>query len=326
MIILKKNPQKDFVVLNLTDPQLGASEWEDGHTHRAILERTITELVERVKPDLITVSGDLAWAGQEWAYEMFGLFLDGFQIPWAAVWGNHDNQEGAAFVEKIVGKYSALKNFVYEKGDPALGNGNYVIGVEENGKIVEAFVMIDSHDKAPFVTENGEEKMEWAKLIPAQLVWYKEQIRNLKEMGCASATVIMHIPPFVYSQASKAAYKAGITLSEVTLEEADGNGVWNAGYEQSSGVQYEGIACYPEEDGVFETVLSAGVTKRILVGHDHVNNFIITYQGIQLIYALKAGAGCYWNPKLNGGTVLKINGGGAYEVKHEYVDISDLLK
>ena len=145
-------------------------------------------------------------------------------------------------------------------------------------------------------------------------------------MGCASATVIMHIPPFVYSQASKAAYKAGITLSEVTLEEADGDGVWNADYEQSSGVQYEGIACYPEEDGVFEAVLSAGVTKRILVGHDHVNNFIITYQGIQLIYALKAGAGCYWNPKLNGGTVLKINGGGAYEVKHEYVDISDLLK
>ena len=43
MIILKKNPQKDFVVLNLSDPQLGASEWVDGHLHRTILERTITE-------------------------------------------------------------------------------------------------------------------------------------------------------------------------------------------------------------------------------------------------------------------------------------------
>ena len=326
MVILKKQAQKDFIILNISDPQLGASEWEEGHSNRVILERTVTELIQRTNPDLITVSGDLAWAGQEKAYDMFGGFMDSFQIPWAIVWGNHDNQESAEFIEKMANKYSALKNFVYEKGDPALGNGNYLIGIAEEGRLVETLVMMDSHDKTPFTDENGEQKMAWAKLIPNQLVWYKQQIAALKTQGCKSVTVMMHIPPYAYLQAGKAAYKEGVNLKELALEEAVcGADCWAEGYENSCGVQYEDISCYPEEDGVFEVVKSGGLAKRILVGHDHVNNFIITYQGVQLIYALKTGAGCYWNTKLNGGTVLKVGADGVYEVKHEFVDISDLL-
>ena len=99
MIILKKQANKNFIVLNLTDPQLGTSEWEDGHKNRNILEYTITKLIKQTNPDLITVSGDLAWAGQEPAYEMFGNFIESFQIPWAIVWGNHDNQNGPEFVD-----------------------------------------------------------------------------------------------------------------------------------------------------------------------------------------------------------------------------------
>jgi hypothetical protein len=55
-----------------------------------------------------------------------------------------------------------------------------------------------------------------------------------------------------------------------------------------------------------------------------VNNWIIPYRGIRLIYALKTGAGCYWEPALNGGTVLKIDGNGVADVYHEYVDPSGI--
>ena len=326
MITLQKQANKDFIILNLTDPQLGASEWEDGHLHRNILEYTVRALIQRVNPDLITVSGDLAWAGQEHAYDMIGSFLDSFQIPWAFVWGNHDNQEGAAFVDKIADKYMALKHCIYEKGDPAIGNGNYVICIQEENKVVESLILMDSHDRAPFVDENGTEQSAWAKLTPPQMAWYKAQVRALKEQGCTSATVIMHIPPYGYLKASKAAYKPCVELKEITLAQAEGAACWNEGYEDSVGVQYEGIACYPEDDGVLEIVKEEGLVKRILVGHDHVNNWIIEYEGIRLIYALKTGAGCYWNPLLNGGTVLRVNKNGVYEVKHEYVDVSDLLK
>ena len=135
MKILKKNPDKDFVILNLTDPQLGDPEWEDGHQNRKILEYTVEQLVERIKPDLITVSGDLAWAGYVRAYEMFAELLEKFQIPWTMVWGNHDNQNGAECIERIVEKYVQCPHCIYERGDSALGNGNYVIGVEENSDL-----------------------------------------------------------------------------------------------------------------------------------------------------------------------------------------------
>ena len=89
MLTLKKTPGRDFILLNLSDPQLGDEEWAPDHPHRRILEGTVWELVRRVSPDLITVSGDLAWAGNDLAYDALADFLDGFGIPWAPMWGNH---------------------------------------------------------------------------------------------------------------------------------------------------------------------------------------------------------------------------------------------
>ena len=81
MFTLKKTPGKPFLVLNLSDPQLGDGEWAEGHKNRRILEHTVRTLVDRVKPDLITVSGDLSWAGSDHAYDMLADFLDSFEIP-----------------------------------------------------------------------------------------------------------------------------------------------------------------------------------------------------------------------------------------------------
>ena len=326
MITLKKKPEKDFIILNITDPQLGDPEWEDGHINRQILEYTIRTLIERAKPDLITVSGDLAWAGYNHAYTMLADYLESFQIPWAPIWGNHDNQNGADYIDEIATRYLTYPHCVYEKGAPALGNGNYVIRIEENGKLVEAILMMDSHDKADYTDEKGEVRQEWAKLTPAQMEWYKAQSAALKAEGCKDATLILHIPIYAYRTASLAAFKEGVTLNEVTLEQSKEGACWKDGYKNSVGVQHESISSYPADDGVFTLLKKDGLVKHILAGHDHVNNWIIPYEGITMIFALKTGAGCYWEPALNGGTVFKINQDGVYSVQHEYVDISHLIK
>lgn len=325
MKVLKKKTGQDFVVLNLTDPQLGDPEWAEGSLDRRVLEYTVEELVKRVKPDLITISGDLGWAEYTLAYDLFAELLEKFQIPWAPIWGNHDNQNGAEHVAFIVNRYRKYSHFLYEEGDPAMGNGNYVIAIEEEGKVVEGLIMMDSHNRVDYVDDKGEVKQVDAKLLPLQMDWYRAQIHALKERGCNSATMVLHIPPYAFREASKAAFKEGLDLTKVTLQEAEGNSCWQVGYENSVGVQYEGICSHPEEDGVFALIQEEGVTKRVIAGHDHVNNWMITYQGVQLIYGLKTGAGCYWNPLLNGGTTLKVGSEGVYEVKHEYVDASHLL-
>lgn len=319
MITLKKTPGKDFIILNISDPQLGSGEWEEGHKNRRILTDTMTELVDRVHPDLITVSGDLAWAGHTHAYKMLADFLDTFKIPWAPVWGNHDNQNGPEAVDAVVDEYLTHEYCVYEKGDPALGNGNYVIAVEENGTVVEGVIMMDSHDRMPYTNEAGETSNAWAKLIPEQLVWYREQVEKLREMGCNDTTMVMHIPIYAYRDAFAAAFNHDMEPDKVTVEESYTGACWNEGYKDSFGVRYEGIASYPADEGAFEVIKELGSTKTIISGHDHVNNTVIRYQGVNLIYSMKLGPGCYWNPVLNGGTVLRVDSTGVAEIRHEYV-------
>ena len=326
MKTLIKQTDRDFKVLNLTDTQLSDDEWADGHPNRNILEYTIAELVRRVQPQLITISGDLAGATHNHAYEMLANYLEGFGIPWAPVWGNHDNQGGPEAIDFVAEKYLAYKNCLYEKGDPAYGNGNYVIKIEENSIPVAAILMIDSHDRMPITDEIGEKKLVWSKLTEPQLEWIAAELESLSANGCTDATMVMHIPIYAYRKASRAAYKEDIDLSSITLQMANGSDVWNDGYKGSVGVQYEGVGSYVHDDGVLEILKNSKIVHHVICGHDHVNNWKICYEGINLIYSLKTGAGCYWNPILNGGTVLKINKTGVYYVEDVFVDVSHLLE
>ena len=45
MITLKKQPDCDFLILNLTDPQLDDEEW-DKYRYRHTIETTLNELIE----------------------------------------------------------------------------------------------------------------------------------------------------------------------------------------------------------------------------------------------------------------------------------------
>ena len=329
MITVKKQSGKDFVILNLTDFQLSPGEWELTHKNGAIIDYTFNKLFERVKPDLVTLSGDLAWCGDYAALDIMASHLDKFGVPYAVVWGNHDQDGGA---DKLVGAEEALRKhplFLYERGPENLGYGNYVIAIEENGNIVHALIMMDSHDHAHCYDSEGKEIFAWGntpawgKLYPEQIDWYSEQVSALKNMGCDSSSIIMHIPCFAYRQAFDCAFKP--QPEKITLADSYKEEFWNEGYEGSFGVKYEGICSFPADDGVFDAILAANHTKNVIVGHDHVNCFSVVYKGVRLTFAIKTGAGCYWTPELNGGTTLTVKENGSTEVAHETVDVSHLI-
>lgn len=54
-----------------------------------------------------------------------------------------------------------------------------------------------------------------------------------------------------------------------------------------------------------------GKTDYIITAHDHVNNFNIRYQGVNLIYAMKTGKSCYADPEMMGATVVTIASDGS---------------
>lgn len=329
MIKLQKTPGRDFKILNLADVQMGNNEWNKEHKNRIIFDTTLDELINRVKPDLITLSGDQAWCGDFSSLEILATCLDKYGIPYAFVWGNHDQDGGG---EKLIEAESILSKhplFTYERGPEGLGYGNYVIAIEEKGKIVEALIMMDSHDHAHCYDSEGKEIFAWGttpawgKLYPEQIEWYKEQVDMLRGLGCDDSTLIMHIPCYAYRDAFAAAYKGETT--GISIEESYKDEYWNEGHKGSFGVMHEGICSYPADDGVFDAVLEKGAhTKNILVGHDHKNCFSVVYKGVRLSFAVKTGAGCYWTPEMNGGSVLTVNEDGV-TLRHEFVDVTHLI-
>jgi len=321
MYTLIKQKNKDFIILNLADIQLGDGEWAEGHKNKEILTATVNELVARTKPDLITLSGDQSWAGNTDAYIKLGEFIDSFKVPWTFVWGNHDQQHGYEFIDSIVDKYSRFSNLLFENGPKELGRGNFALGICSRSEPICALILMDTHDRRPYTDEQGVTRDEWASLYPEQFVFYEKTAKELMAKGYKESAVITHIPIFAYRKASESAFKEGVDKAGVSPEESYAGGCWNKGYESSFGVEYEGICSYPEDDGFFELMLSLGFTTNYICGHDHVNCSSIEYKGIRLTYALKTGAGCYWNPKLNGGTLLRITDNGIKEIKHEFVAI-----
>ena len=78
MFTLNKSKNKDFTILNLTDPQLKDIEWDENHPHYPLFMNTLKELINRVKPDFITVSGDIACIDRASSSLQFQPSHDGF--------------------------------------------------------------------------------------------------------------------------------------------------------------------------------------------------------------------------------------------------------
>ncbi len=325
MITLHKDKNRDFVILNLTDFQLTKDEWQLTHKNGAIVHYTLDELYKRAKPDLVTISGDLAWCGDYDALECLALKLDSFGVPYCVVWGNHDQDGGMEKLEKTVELFKKHPLFTYEEGPKELGNGNYLVTINEGEKTVEGLIFMDSHDKAPNSFRDGKEHWEWAKLYDEQIPWYKEQIATLKELGCEDATLIMHIPIYAYRHAFNAAWNKEFEAGKISLADTYKSEYWNEGYKDSFGTCWEGVCSYPHEEYVFDTIKECGITKTLIAGHDHTNCFHIVYEGVRFVYATKTGPGCYWKNPINGGTVIKVGSEGVTEVYHEFVDVSHLL-
>lgn len=307
MQAFKKDKNKDFLVLNLSDPQMGDNEWAEDHPYKDIIEYTVKELVNRIKPDLITITGDVAWAEHYTSYECLANLLDSTGIPWAPVWGNHDHQCGLDPLHKAAELLKKHPLCLFEEGDPAFGSGNYILTVNEDDQPVTALFMVDSHNSTE-IEENGEKKWAYDKLWPDQITWIGNEAASLKEQGYKDGIMMLHIPLYCYRDAAARLFPGG------------------RGGACDCGDQYEPVFSHPYDEGALEMIHRSGLITHVLAGHDHSNNFITDHEGIRLMFAAKTGAGCYWKEKQNGGTVIRINSDGITNVHHEFIDVSHITE
>jgi predicted MPP superfamily phosphohydrolase len=284
---------RDFKVVQLTDVHIGAGFMSHGKDLKAL--NAVAAMVTAEKPDLVIVTGDIAYpvppqAGTDdnlASAKMFANLMEKLGVYWTVTFGNHDTEiysdydraEIADFYENGDFKYCLFKS----GPEDVDGYGNNIINIKNSkGEITQSIFTFDSHsylrhDILGFGHgyENiRESQVEWYRNCVEELTAYNKSVSNIKN-PVPSSTAFFHIPLTEYQDAWYEYVKNDFKDTENVkfLHGVAGEG---------------GIIVYPGEgeDTLFETMLELGSTKGVFCGHDHENNFSLEYKGIQLSYGM----------------------------------------
>lgn len=289
--ILEKNADEDFKILILADVQVDNEDATGAN--RFASESLIISLVEKADPDLIVTVGDNAIGG--FAYEWFISFMDSFDIPWAPVMGNHDGQ---GLPNESWAAYKMIKadNCLFKFGPEDMGHGNYVLHLTQDNKVIHTLYLMDTHNSTDYFDGTTLHEDVYDGLWENQIEWYKWNVNGINALTNSNveSTLFMHIPFPEYHDAFNAIESDPTAFGERNE------------YICSSGMN----------SGMFDVIKDLGSTKNVICGHDHVNNFSTTYQGVRLSYALKSGLTSYYDANMQGGSLLTIDSNGKTTFSH----------
>ena len=324
---------RDFTLLQITDMQIidaaqrrFPERLSEGEQRIWATDRTeecfygeLRALVEKVRPDLIFVTGDIVYG----SFDDSGARLDEFlqkmgelQIPWAPVFGNHDN-ETAIGVAETCRRYEGAPYCLFRRGC-VTGNSNYTVGLTEDGRLRRILYMMDSNgcggayegeDSVKRSRGFGEDQVEWVKKTAEDA--------RLQTGETVPSFAAFHIPTEDFCDA----LVAGGYQSEDEIEEPGDFEIGKdlpAATEGDFGYKNERLprgGCHPARREAWK---AAGVDG-VFVGHFHKNATSLVFDGIRYTFGVKTGN--YDYHQRTGGTVITLDGEdrGKFTVRHEYM-------
>ena len=266
---LRLRPDGTFRILQLTDMHLFGERGED----ERIFSET-RELILREKPDLLAFTGDISCDGPvPVVLERLGGLLNAVEplgVPYTFTFGNHETDPGpdgglragavAAFLEK-------RPLCVFERGDPALGWGNYAVPVQTADGSRPAWVLyhLDGHSSL------GRYEFSPGFVRAGDAAVSREQIRWLERTHLALRGTWGPVP--------------AVLFDHVPLPEF--NDVWM--FDGIRGDRGEPVCCAPVNTGLFSVLRELGDFRAVFAGHDHTNSFSGLHMGILLAYGRCSG-------------------------------------
>lgn len=255
----------------------------------------IRSLVTQTNPDLILITGDIVYGEFDDSGKVlseFIDFMDSFKLPWAPIFGNHDN-ESLIGIDRQCEMYEHGAYCIFKRGT-VTGNSNYTIGLVANEKLKTIIYMIDTHG---CVKEKG---------------IYLDQLLEMQSKAKRAATkcgevpqgfMAMHIPVDIFR---KAEYEKGYTTDETSLYIL---GVDKKAIDGDFGfsLENETIHSYIPTNEEFNKTLKVCNINGIFAGHFHNKSTCINYKGIKLVYGLKTGQYDYHVAGQVGGTLITLD-------------------
>ncbi len=256
----------------------------------------VKSLISQAKPDLIFITGDMIYGSfddEGTVFQRFCDFMNSLGIPWAPVFGNHDN-ESKMGVDWQCKQLEQGEYCLFVRGTVS-GNGNYTLGIAVGDELIRVIHLLDSHG---CLAEKG--------IRPDQLEMVRLHTKEIRNACGKRIPAIMgfHQPTEEFRRAEETkGYRTDQRKSYiigVDVPAKDGDfGVHQENYKAAFAVPVPGFLELVKQcdvDGVF-------------VGHFHSINTCITYDNIKWVYGLKTGQYDYHNPGQLGGTLVTLDGG-----------------
>lgn len=273
---LRFNSEGKFKIVQFTDTQ------DDSMPREAML-KLMNKALDAEKPDLVVFTGDNITGGGSPGKILTSIAIKAIispvaarGIPFAMVFGNHDGEGGVAKETqlKIYQKYPTC--LAYDPEPDLYGCATYNLPIKSANGIKDAFNLwlMDSNE---YDRDHG--GYDW--VHQDQLDWYKTKSATLEQAndGLVPSLMFQHIVvPEVYE-----------VLKEVPAGTAGSSERFGKTWalELNETMAHGTLAEWPcppnTNGGQFQAVLERGDVLGIVTGHDHVNDFIGTYQGVDFI-------------------------------------------
>ena len=264
--------------------------------------RLIEGVLQQEKPDLVVFTGDqikgygLSYlTGDkrkkvEKAIDNYTEPVDRFGVPFLVTFGNHDPQVGISNADQMEMYYAFQscirpdKKLEYSAGTCAVP----VFGKDGKTPVLNLY-LIDSGGNAP---EGGYEALE-----PAKIEWYRSVREKLHDSfgSYIPSVVFQHIPVHeIYNLYDEVDKKHPDAVKAFRIHKGQYYKLKDE-FVKGDVKLYEPSAIPDENTGEFDAMKEKGDVFAMFFGHDHQNNFIGTYDGIDMGYGPSCGFNEYGN-------------------------------
>lgn len=279
---LKFGEDKKFKIVQFTDVH-----WKADSIASEEAGERMGEVLDAEKPDLVIFTGDVIFgkpADKSMRCALEPTIKRG--IPFAVTFGNHDDELGMSrkelydFIKDMPGNLTSTV-------EGLSGVTNFILPVKASDGSQDAALLyvFDSHS---YATLKGIKGYGWIK--HDQVQWYIDESKKFTEAnGGTSLTALsfFHIP---LPEFHEAVQNEGSFLIGTRKEKA----------------------CAPEiNTGLFAAMKEAGDVLGVFVGHDHVNDYAVSWKGIMLCYGRFTGGKTVYHdmPGGNGARIIELTEG-----------------